>query len=123
MDLTRWLELFVTGLATQLQEVRAEGGQAIRADVLASEKGLNERQAILVSALLERGALTLADAEHLLPDVARRTVQRDLKRRVELGRSSARGSRRRRARARRWLAFFWGRSYLSADATSAHARW
>jgi Fic family protein len=27
----------------------------------------------------------MADAEHVLPDVARRTVQRDLKRLVELG--------------------------------------
>lgn len=85
MDLTGWLEFFVTGLATQLQEVRAKGEQAIRADVLASEKGLNERQTILVNALLERGSLTLAEAELLLPEVARRTVQRDLKRLAELG--------------------------------------
>lgn len=85
MDLTGWLEFFVAGLATQLQEVRAKGEQAIRADVLASEKGLNERQTILVGALLERGSVTLAEAEHLLPDVARRTVQRDLKRLAELG--------------------------------------
>lgn len=65
MDLTGWLELFVTGLATQLQEVRTQCEQAIRADVLASEKGLNERQTILVNALLERGSLTLAEAENL----------------------------------------------------------
>ncbi|MEI8254120.1 MAG: hypothetical protein WCJ30_00440 [Deltaproteobacteria bacterium] len=83
--LTGWLEFFAAGLATQLQEVRAKGEQAIRADVLASEKSLNARQTILVGALLERGSLTLADAERLLPDVARRTVQRDLKRLTELG--------------------------------------
>ena len=85
MDLTGWLEFFVTGLATQLQEVRTKGEQAIRADVLASERGLNERQTILVGALLERGSLTVAEAEQLLGDVARRTVQRDLKRLVEVG--------------------------------------
>jgi Fic family protein len=85
MDLTGWIELFVAGLATQLQEVRAKGEQAIRADVLASERGLNERQTILVGALLERGSLTLSEAEHLLPEVARRTVQRDLKRLIERG--------------------------------------
>ncbi len=84
MDLTGWLEFFVSGLATQLQEVRAKGEQAIRADVLAREKGLNERQAILVGALLERGSITLGDAERLLRGVARRTVQRDLKRLVEI---------------------------------------
>jgi Fic family protein len=85
MDLTGWLEFFVNGLSTQLQEVRVRGERAIRADVLASEKGINTRQAALVAALLERGTLSLADAEHVLPDVARRTVQRDLKRLVELG--------------------------------------
>ncbi len=53
--------------------------------MLAADNGLNERQTILVGALLERGSLTLAEAEHLLPDVARRTVQRDLKRLAELG--------------------------------------
>jgi Fic family protein len=84
MDLTGWLEFFVTGLATQLQEVRTKGEQAIRADVLAADHGLNERQTVLVGALLERRSLTLAEAEHLLPDVARRTVQRDLKRLAEL---------------------------------------
>ncbi len=85
LDLTGWLEFFVTGLATQLQEVRAKGEQAIRADVLAAEKGLNERQTILLGALLDSVSLTLAQAEHLLPAVARRTVQRDLKRLVEVG--------------------------------------
>jgi Fic family protein len=84
MDLTGWLEFFVTGLATQLQEIRARGEQAIRIDVLASEQGLNGRQSLLVEALLERGSLTLAEACRLLPDVARRTVQRDLKRLAEL---------------------------------------
>lgn len=85
MDLTGWLEFFVSGLATQLQEVRIRGEQAIRADVVASDYGLNGRQTLLVGALLERGSLTLAEAEHLLPEVARRTVQRDLKHLAELG--------------------------------------
>jgi DNA-binding HxlR family transcriptional regulator len=85
MDLTGWLEYFASGLATQLQEVRTRGEKAIRADVLASEKGLNARQAALVAALLEHKSLALADAERLLPDVARRTLQRDLRRLVEHG--------------------------------------
>jgi DeoR/GlpR family transcriptional regulator of sugar metabolism len=56
-----------------------------RGSVIAADNGLNERQAILVGALLERGSLTLAEAERLLPDVVRRTVQRDLKRLAEVG--------------------------------------
>ena len=85
MDLTGWLEYFVAGLATQLREVRARGEQAIRADVLANERGLNSRQAILVGEFLERSSLTLADVERRLPGVTRRTLQRDLKRLAELG--------------------------------------
>jgi Fic family protein len=79
MDLTGWLEFFVTGLSTQLNEVRTRGEQAIRADVIAGSKKLNSRQAGLVAAFLERPKLTLAELEKLFPDVARRTVQRDLK--------------------------------------------
>ena len=85
MDLTGWLEYFVSGLETQLQEVRARGEQSIRADVIVSSKKLNARQASLVAAFLERANLSLADCEKVLPDVARRTVQRDLKHLVDAG--------------------------------------
>jgi Fic family protein len=79
MDLTGWLEFFVRGLATQLQEVKAKGENAIRADVVAASKKLNSRQAQLVAAFIEKGTLSLADCELLFQDVARRTLQRDLK--------------------------------------------
>ncbi len=85
MDLTGWLEFFVTGLSTQLQEVKTKGQQAIRADVIATGKKLNARQASLIAAFLEQGKLSLADCEKLLPNVARRTLQRDLKVLVEAG--------------------------------------
>jgi Fic family protein len=85
MDLTGWLEFFVAGLSTQLQEVKAKGEQAIRADVIATAKKLNARQSSLVAAFLERNNLSLADCEKLLPDVARRTIQRDLKLLVDAG--------------------------------------
>jgi Fic family protein len=85
MDLTGWLEFFVTGLSTQLQEVKTKGEQAIRADVIAASKKLNRRQASLVAAFLERHKLSLAECEKLFPDVARRTLQRDLKMLVDIG--------------------------------------
>jgi Fic family protein len=85
LDLTGWLEFFAAGLSTQLQEVKTRGEQAIRADVLATQKQLNPRQASLVAAFLERTSLSLADCERLMPDVARRTLQRDLKRLIEVG--------------------------------------
>jgi Fic family protein len=79
MELTTWLEYFVRGLSTQLLEVKSKGERAIRADVIAAGKKLNARQARLVAAFIERGRLALADCEAILPDVARRTIQRDLK--------------------------------------------
>jgi len=85
MDLTGWLEFFVTGLATQLQEVRNKGERAIRRDVMAAKQGLTPRQVALVNELVERGSLTLSAAERLLPEVGRRTVQRDLKRLADVG--------------------------------------
>ena len=85
LDLTGWLEYFIEGLSTQLQEVRDRGEGAIRADVIARERGLNARQSILLSAFLSRRPMTLADCEALLPDVVRRTVQRDLRALVDEG--------------------------------------
>jgi len=85
MDLTGWLEFFVTGLSTQLQEVKMRGEQAIRADVLAAYHKLNAGQALLTAVFIERAGLSLSDCEKLMPDVARRTLQRDLRRLVELG--------------------------------------
>lgn len=53
--------------------------RTIRADVIASSKKLNARQAGLVAAFLERSKLSLAECEKLFPEVPRRTMQRDLK--------------------------------------------
>jgi predicted transcriptional regulator len=78
MDLTGWLEFFVDGLATQLSEVKARGEQVIRRDVLVNQHGLNERQALAVEHLLKTGRLDIRAFEELRPEVARRTLQRDL---------------------------------------------
>jgi len=91
MDLTGWVEFFVTGLSAQLSEVKARGEQAIRADVIAASKKLNARQASLVATFLERSKLTLAETEKRFPDVARRTLQRDLKLLVDAGLIGERG--------------------------------
>lgn len=79
MDLTGWLDYFVTGLATQLEEVKERGRLAIQADVLSREHQLNDRQAMAIRHLLTEGALTIQQYEELLPAVSRRTLQRDLR--------------------------------------------
>ncbi len=79
MDMTGWLDYFVTGLETRMIEVRERGEQVIRRDVLVKQHGLNERQGKALGYLLQHGELTIQDFEALCPTVNRRSLQRDLK--------------------------------------------
>lgn len=83
MDLTGWLDYFVAGLATQLSEVKARGEVAIRADVVARERGLNTRQAAALDLVLAQGAITLSELEARITGTSRRTLQRDLRAMVD----------------------------------------
>ena len=94
LDLTGWVEFFVGGLATQMNEVKARGERVIRRDVIAREHGLNERQALAVEALLERGELGIEEFVALAAGVPRRTLQRDLQGLVERGVAVAKGAAR-----------------------------
>ncbi|HOP40903.1 MAG TPA: Fic family protein, partial [Geobacteraceae bacterium] len=79
MDMTGWLDYFITGLETQMIEVKERGEQVIRRDVLVQKHSLNERQGNALGFLLQNGKLTIQDFEGLCPDVNRRSLQRDLK--------------------------------------------
>ena len=79
MDMTGWLDYFVTGLETQMIEVKERGEQVIRRDVLVQKHGLNERQSMALGHLIQHGNLTIQDFEKLCSSVNRRTLQRDLK--------------------------------------------
>lgn len=94
MDLTGWIQYFVSGLATQMGEVRQRGELVIRRDVIARQHGLNQRQALAVEALLERGQIGIEELEALVPGVHRRTLQRDLQGLVERGVAVAEGAAR-----------------------------
>ena len=85
MDMTGWLEYVVEGLTTQLAEVRQRGEQAIRRDILIKEHGLSERQAKALGHLLEHGSLTIQEFERLCTEVHRRSLQRDLRKMVDIG--------------------------------------
>jgi DNA-binding HxlR family transcriptional regulator len=94
MELTGWLDYFVEGLATQMDEVRERGQLVIRRDVIARKYGLNRRQALAVGYLLENPKLRIEDFERLCRKVNRRTLQRDLKGMVEQGVLKAKGAAR-----------------------------
>jgi Fic family protein len=85
MDLTGWLDYFVEGLATQMDEVTERGKRAIRRDVIAREYALNPRQVLAVGHLLERNELWIEELEVLCSGVNRRTLQRDLRDLVQQG--------------------------------------
>lgn len=92
MDMTGWLDYFITGLETQMIEVRDRGEQVIRRDVLAKKHNLTDRQVRAIGHILEKGNLTIQDFERLCPDVTRRSLQRDLKAMVDLGLLTSEGA-------------------------------
>lgn len=79
MDLTGWLDYFITGLETQMIEIKERGEQVIKRDVLVQQHSLNERQAKALGYLLQNDKLSIQDFEDICPDVNRRSLQRDLK--------------------------------------------
>ena len=85
MYMTGWLEYFVTGLATQLMEVRRRGERVIRRDVLVKQHGFSPRQAQALMYILEHGSINIQEFEALCPEVNRRTLQRELRNMVEKG--------------------------------------
>lgn len=85
MDLTVWLDYFVTRLETQMVEVKHRGQIVIRRDVPAQKHHLNERQGKAVGHLMQHGKLTIQDFEALRPEVNRRSLQRDLKAMLDKG--------------------------------------
>jgi Fic family protein len=92
MDLSGWLDFFVEGLATQMDEVKERGQRIIKADVLARKHGLNERQSAVLRFLFEHGKMTIQDFEALYSKTNRRTLQRDLKGLADKGLVTARGA-------------------------------
>jgi Fic family protein len=94
MDLTGWLDYFVEGLATQMDEVTERGKRIIRRDVIAREYALNQRQVLAVERLLEKDELRIEELAALCPGVNRRTLQRDLRVLVQHGVAKAVGAAR-----------------------------
>jgi Fic family protein len=79
LDLTRWLEFFSGGLATQLTEVKVRGEMVIGAHVLGKTHKLNDRQTLILGQLMMKGPMGMSEIEQLNLGANRRTLQRDLK--------------------------------------------
>ena len=94
MDMTRWIEYFVGGLATQMRETVERGKKAMRADLIVKQQELNARQAEALGFLLDHDEMHIRDLEAMCPDVNRRTLQRDLRKMEDLGLIDRKGAAR-----------------------------
>lgn len=84
MDMTDWLDYFITGLETQMIEVKERGEQVIRRDLLVQKHGLNARQRKALDLLARKHSAHISELEELCPSVSRRTLQRDMNELIEL---------------------------------------
>ena len=94
MDMTGWLDYFITGLETQMVEVRQRGEQVVRRDVLVREHALNDRQSKILELLFQKETVHITELEDICPRVTRRTLQRDLNNLIELGLVRLKGAAR-----------------------------
>jgi len=80
MDMTGWLEYFVAGLHSQMEEIRKKGAQLIKMDTSLQKikkLGLNERQEKAVRYILKTGKISVNEYQEVATCI-RRTAQRDL---------------------------------------------
>ncbi len=80
MDMTKWLEYFVAGLRSQMEEVQVRGKRIIEQDVRLQKirkTGLNLRQEKAVKYLIIKGTITVNEYCNIASCI-RRTAQRDL---------------------------------------------
>lgn len=85
MDMTTWLEYFVHGLATQLQEVQNRGQQIMKLDILTIQHDLSKREKEAIEQALDQNGLSIKELQLLFPDTSKRTLQRELKHLLDLG--------------------------------------
>jgi hypothetical protein len=69
--MTQWLEYFVYGLSTQLQEVKSLGKQAIEQDIMIKQYHLSDRQKLAIEYIYKHGGITIQQFENICSDVAR----------------------------------------------------
>ncbi len=87
MNMTGWLEYYVGGLATQMQEVQNKGEQVIKTGILqikAGAAGFSGTALSVFSTILKGGSQTPADLTAKL-HISRSTLQRHLRSLIEAG--------------------------------------
>ena len=87
MDMTGWLEYFVAGLRSQMEEIQEKGKQLIKQDAALQKikkTGLNTRQEKAIKYLLKNRTISVNEYQSAASCI-RRTAQRDLGNLIEKG--------------------------------------
>lgn len=84
LDLTTWLEYFTNGLVNQLQEIQSKGEKIIKLDVLSLKMNLSAYQRQILEFGLQHDPFTLQQLSEHYKDISRRTIQRELKKMLEM---------------------------------------
>lgn len=92
MDMTIWVDYFVNGLATQLQEVQNRTHQVMKLDILAVQYDLSNREKGAIELALDQNGLSIKEFQLLFPETSKRTLQRELKHLFDLGLLKAKGA-------------------------------
>ncbi len=96
-DQTPWLELLTTALVTEFKKIEEKVRQ-LSSDIHLKKKlgdkqiPINERQIKLVEHMRQFGALTMSDAQEIVPMVSDDTIWRDLRKLIETGIVEKKGS-------------------------------
>ena len=83
-DLTPWLEYFTEGYLTSLRVLDAEI-RLLSLATLTDKPALDRHDQDIISYAAKFGSLSISEAESILPELSRRTIQHRLKRLVDRG--------------------------------------
>ena len=93
MDMTSWLEYFVNGLATQLQEVQNRGQQVMKLDILSIQHQLSKREKeALEQASRSKRVCPLKNFNFFFLKQVKELFRRELKHLLEIGLLKVEGS-------------------------------
>src|SRR3989337_397470 len=87
MDMTGWVEYFLTGLRSQMEEIQEKGKQLKKQDTALQKikrAGLNARQEKAIKYLLRKGSISVNEYQSAVSCI-RRTAQSDLNNLMEKG--------------------------------------
>ena len=82
--MTEWLEYFTHALASQISEIQQKSATFTKYEYLKENHKLSERQINTIMYTIEFGEINIRIYKTLYPEVSKRTLQRELKKLVDI---------------------------------------